>query len=145
MLWRCQNLLQRCKLESLKELMICSLSLCQGVVQHMPYLSQDSCWKNLLKRTKINNLHLSNWRRFLAGFLSNGYSGLWGSLGLMNRLSSLSRQCIAKWEVKPALKTVLMIVHVGVNQGSVLNQLLFIMVEAITLKFINGCPWECLW
>ena len=38
---------------------------------------------------------------------------------------------------------VLMIVHVGVNQGSVLNQLLFIMVEAITLKFINGCPWEC--
>ena len=44
-------------LESQKELMICSLSLCQGVVQHMPYLSQDSCRKNFLKRTKINNLH----------------------------------------------------------------------------------------
>ena len=42
MLWRyAENLLQRCRLESQKELMICSLSLCQGVVQHMPYLS----WK----------------------------------------------------------------------------------------------------
>ena len=38
-----------------------------------------------------------------------------------------------------------MIVHVGVNQGSVLCQLLFIMVEAISLAFINGCTWALLY
>ena len=37
-------------------------------------------------------------------------------------------------------------VKVGVHQGSVLSPLLFIMVlEALSLEFRTGCPWELLY
>ena len=37
-------------------------------------------------------------------------------------------------------------VKVGVHQGSVLSPLLFIMVlEALSLEFRSGCPWELLY
>ena len=37
-------------------------------------------------------------------------------------------------------------VKVGVHQGSVLSPLLFIMVlEALSIEFRTGCPWELLY
>ena len=37
-------------------------------------------------------------------------------------------------------------VRVGVYQGSVLSQLLFIiMLEALSREFRTGCPWELLY
>ena len=37
-------------------------------------------------------------------------------------------------------------VNVGVHQGSVISSLLFIMVlEALSLEFRVGCPWELLY
>ena len=36
-------------------------------------------------------------------------------------------------------------VGVGVHQGSVLSPLLFIVLEALSMEFRTGCPWELLY
>ena len=129
--------------------MICSLSLSQGVVQQMPYLSQVSCRKNFLQRTKINNLHLSNWRRLLAGFLSTGYIGLYWFLsnGYIERITQQIIQAMhCKVRIKASIENCF-------NDSACWSESwlrpqttpFYHGFEAISLNFINGCPWELLY
>ena len=52
----------------------------------------------------------------------------------------------AKQLLEQSMVTVIMLVKVGMRQGSVLSQLLFVIVtEAISKEFQDALPWELLY